>query len=962
MPWLALVSFEAGELTLQPKQVQSLTKITAARAAHVDAASSKTTRDPLAPSATGALSLTVNELLGLKSSGEIQVAYASATAAEERLPPDTMLQSIIMSRELAVTLLGDSDDEATSWSSAGKANIERYSHLAHLRHVNNTGLKVVSPDTANQDVVSTLICHRTGRPQLAGPVKMAVHVVSLDGVEGLDLKSGPDAISLISLHSWTYSCVPESHKSFRDSMQALIGNIAPLTYTKAQLDAALSSNSGEPSTEWLRQRLEAGHTMVRSVVQTGEPTLATVRGVLSPSRPLTQSRDPSSDGNNLQVLDREAGIMDLTYSTAWQLGRTTALAAPGFSQAVIRIRAGMHQTALTQAKKEVDLSFMTKAALVSELNRMGKEMSANLKSLKDLALNGRWKVAEALAGAPLREEVSWFNDALRKSFDRSLLELSGKLHGLHETDMQIVAQWVLEALRMTKLAPYNLVPDVRMVPHESIRTFYVDDAWNDAFIDGALAVGNHYDDGDLARSVIKKDLNEHLSRKDSNGVLVNQRQIPRWGMLIRSEQMMGSQEFVVSVRESTDTFISSTKLAEDLRMFLFSRYPEDPDFSRGNDPAIVISQPPHQQRFSLVSLSASTVECSIFGLKSTEAVASERYKHWKASWQATGSRNGVSDNIHDLAPIYNWNTRSLIPQQLSKACASLLRTRMAGSDLLTNSVQSSLSSAGLALQLNEAVFDVVVSTSECLGGATGSKATPTRVLPFAAEDRQAPRGGQGGTPASPPTPDTRAPVVKRSSVPFDVIKSGPGTLGPALTTQLIRDSFEASVWPVLTRGKAIPASSKKPIDLVFALSFINDHAFGPSTSITLVIPTGTAATDLFTQTADPPRVRMLSKLMRWKASVVVPDPVKRDSLRITIDTYHPVALAGADDLKGVPDINTHHGPSFILGPVGNITGKGTVQIGCTVSARTLDSGGGRTETSQSFAVVKEDVPNGQSWP
>ena len=48
----------------------------------------------------------------------------------------------------------------------------------------------------------------------------------------------------------------------------------------------------------------------------------------------------------------------------------------------------------------------------------------------------------------------------------------------------------LARLRMLEGVPFNnLVPDEELLPNESIRFFYLDRAWTDALVQGALSVG-----------------------------------------------------------------------------------------------------------------------------------------------------------------------------------------------------------------------------------------------------------------------------------------------------------------------------------------------------------------------------------------------------------------------------------------------------------------------------------------
>ncbi|KAF2217900.1 hypothetical protein CERZMDRAFT_80549 [Cercospora zeae-maydis SCOH1-5] len=301
-PWLALLSFDAGEVQLRPAHNEAIAGVAAARTAGANSAAGNT-RDPLAPSSTGALSLTVAELLDVRSKGAVQVPLTDAIAKEERLQAETVLRAIIVTRNLATTSLGDANETATLWTvpADGALSTKRYGLLAHVRQINSTGTHAPTAKGSDQDLVSTVICHRLGPTELQAPKKMAVHVVSLDHLNELNLQSSAEAYALLSLYSWTYWCVPDTHVRFQDSMKALATTISPLAYTAEQIRESFGPSMDSPEKIWLKSRLESGCTFIRSIMQTGEMTAAIARGLFSPLRPAEWSRGPSNDGNSLQI-------------------------------------------------------------------------------------------------------------------------------------------------------------------------------------------------------------------------------------------------------------------------------------------------------------------------------------------------------------------------------------------------------------------------------------------------------------------------------------------------------------------------------------------------------------------------------------------------------------------------------------------------------------------------------------
>lgn len=89
--------------------------------------------------------------------------------------------------------------------------------------------------------------------------------------------------------------------------------------------------------EAMKQRLTEGYGLVRYRVQSGEETASVFRGVLIPVRS-GQAPDhwpySSNNGQDFQIFDSKVGLMNVTYSSAWQLGRVRDL---GLNLAVSRL-------------------------------------------------------------------------------------------------------------------------------------------------------------------------------------------------------------------------------------------------------------------------------------------------------------------------------------------------------------------------------------------------------------------------------------------------------------------------------------------------------------------------------------------------------------------------------------------------------------------------------------------------
>jgi len=105
----------------------------------------------------------------------------------------------------------------------------------------------------------------------------------------------------------------------------------------------------------LLQRLGEGYTLTRYRTKTGEATVCFTRGPFIPcdvAYPLTHFWPKFSlSGQDFQILDPNPGIMDITYSAAWQLGRTMAIADVAFVAALVRVRKQIIDRATADAQE-----------------------------------------------------------------------------------------------------------------------------------------------------------------------------------------------------------------------------------------------------------------------------------------------------------------------------------------------------------------------------------------------------------------------------------------------------------------------------------------------------------------------------------------------------------------------------------------------------------------------------------
>ena len=143
----------------------------------------------------------------------------------------------------------------------------------------------------------------------------------------------------------------------------------------------------------------------------------------------------------------------------------------------------------------------------------------------------------------------------------------------------------------------NLNSDPNFIPVETIRSFYVDQNWFKVFVDGALSICEHFDEGDDVREALKHSLHKYISEPLQSGTGKGfVPQIPKWGLLIRSEfvtkypDMRVAAPFAEDKKQNSQVeVLRHEKIDTDVMLMLFDREPGD--FS---DLGITISPPEHQ--------------------------------------------------------------------------------------------------------------------------------------------------------------------------------------------------------------------------------------------------------------------------------------------------------------------------------------------------------------------------------
>jgi len=450
VPWMALLVFAASEVTVDPA----------------------TNRDTVG--------VTVSDLLKQSTAGALGPAIDPASVSEE----------VLASACQTVTVGG-----AVFQSVAPL--LTELPFLALCRQID----PAKSASTGEQDAGFFSIIFANRFSAKTGGTYY-VHLVSVEGftqylVPGAELPKKPNGtpvdVQLVSLANWSFTSAAAGGESFAGLAQGI---------TRRQTTAAMSllrltppgSRPSEPSPQQtVFDRMTQGYVPVNYTVATGEQTFAWYRGPFTPVVPQAVPKPTPhyTSADELLIYVQADGVFDVSYAAAWTAGRLMALADSGLTEHLTRMRRNSRSLVCRLAQRSRS-SGLAAAANFTQL------MKPNLQHQKFDAMlrqGGGTAVTEALASQrregpsvksappPRQPTVSALHNFLADA------TVAQQLTESLSPDLDPVADWLKQLGLLYNVAFPHLVPNPAMLPVEHLRFFYVDPAWVQALVDGALSVG-----------------------------------------------------------------------------------------------------------------------------------------------------------------------------------------------------------------------------------------------------------------------------------------------------------------------------------------------------------------------------------------------------------------------------------------------------------------------------------------
>ncbi|GAA1880742.1 hypothetical protein [Streptantibioticus ferralitis] len=445
-----------------------------------------------------------------------------------------------------------------------------------------------------------------------GDARYTAHLVSLEGF-GKDQLSGrvplslPDQsqaekVRMVSLWSWSFTSSARAKPSFL----AVAKNLADRSKGKLPLRLP-DTSTGDGS---VAKRLWNGYVPVGHQLPTGERSFAWYRGPFTPVVPQALPAGEKALASEAAALIYSVGhgVFDVSYASAFALGKTIALANTDLAKSLGELRQQGMRAAQEFAKRlgqglsmdtgvgerhrtkrQIDAVPADPLAGVGTITRSAFERLAGATNLLAEGPEtpgehpARSRPIGAVGAAPAEG-----TDPLAPLLSSSAGGADGSpaLRAVRHTvarHAQRIAKAGLDPDKLLTAVPFDhLVPNADLLPPESVRFFHVDPEWVKALTAGASSLG------------LSTTLDIQLHTELNQRVLATTA-LPAAGMLLRSTLYRDWPDLLVLARRNTSggsedvLFGAPRPLAPDLALVFFSQPPD----------TVVIRQPPQVLHFGL---------------------------------------------------------------------------------------------------------------------------------------------------------------------------------------------------------------------------------------------------------------------------------------------------------------------------------------------------------------------------
>lgn len=310
----------------------------------------------------------------------------------------------------------------------------------------------------------------------------------------------------------------------------------------------------------LRPYFDSGYVPLEHLTRTGANTIAWYHGPFVPKLlPATSKTISFSSSDAALRYDDATGFFDVSYATAWQLGRILALQNQEFSKTMLNWR--ISQTQIEAGK--------TKEAVINAI--LEDESDIHLKD-KVIRYLGELNAIKTVA---FSERISDLDLTIPKEVKIFLNNLY-KLNGIPFSYL-LPHEFLLEKEHSKKNEVYT----------GTLSVFYVDPNWIEALLDGALSIGRMHNNDSLLEMVVSGNFidgytTESLIIDDNKNI--DGRKLNTTGFLFRSDLVSGWRGLEITAFDADNKVLPALRFERiDTDIFL--------GVFNGNITSITIKQP-----------------------------------------------------------------------------------------------------------------------------------------------------------------------------------------------------------------------------------------------------------------------------------------------------------------------------------------------------------------------------------
>lgn len=319
-----------------------------------------------------------------------------------------------------------------------------------------------------------------------------VHVVALSSVyERMEReKKDWQWVELLSFDCWKFTVSGKKPDSFHDICRRL-------QEEQVEWMFRLPALASEAGMETVRRRLQKGYLPLLYHTRLGDEGLCWGRSACVPVQVELVPDFFAQSGDDVLCYDEDDGVFDVTYSLAFETGRTIAAQDDGFLDALFTLR--------QRAQELMDGSFSRKIWSMEQGTAVQK-LTTVLSSIKFEKLTEAFYLvkAEEKVG-PEKREVPDENPEDIEAYVKTKKEL---LYEQLQEETKSVAKWLAKLLLLYPVDAQTLILHESLLPKESIRFFFLDENWLKCLYDGAVSIGMYSSRQSLFNQLMREYLQE----------------------------------------------------------------------------------------------------------------------------------------------------------------------------------------------------------------------------------------------------------------------------------------------------------------------------------------------------------------------------------------------------------------------------------------------------------------------